>query len=148
MQSKEFICPHCHSDNIQRFEMVYRNGVSTNTQSTIGMGYSGGGGFGIGTATSSGVSVSNLSQSVAPPQKQSYLRNIILGILAVCVLQIVCQAVIGRVFGGLISWVAFAGMIYWIYKNVYCWNRDVYPKLLNQWYNSYLCLKCGHRFIL
>lgn len=147
MASKEFVCPHCHSDNVQSFEMAYRGGVSTSTGSSIGIGYSGGG-FGIGTSTSSGVSVSNLSQSVAPPQKQGYIKNIILGILAVCVLQVVCQAIIGRVFGGLISWVAFAGMIYWIYKEVYCWNRDVYPRLLEEWYNSYICLKCGYRFIL
>ena len=146
MQSKEFICPHCHSDNIQRFEMVYRNGIATNTSSSIGIGYSGGG-FGIGTATSSGVSVSNLSQSVAPPQKQSYLKNIIIGFLIVCFINYGCQAIIGK-FGGIVGDIALVGLIYWIYKNVYCYNRDIYPKLLEQWYNSYLCLKCGHRFIL
>ena len=147
MANREFICPHCHSDNIQSFEMVYNNGVSTGTHSTVGMGFAGGK-FGIGTATTNSVSVTNLSQSVAPPQKHSYVKAIGLGLLAVCVLQIVCQALIGKVFGGLISWVAFAGMIYWVYKDVYCWNRDVYPKLLDEWYDSYLCLKCGYRFIL
>lgn len=68
MQGEEFICPHCHSDHIQRYEMVYRSGVSTGTHSSIGVGYSGDG-LGIATSSGNSVSVSGLSQSVAPPQK-------------------------------------------------------------------------------
>lgn len=114
---------------------------------TLGVGYSSGG-FGVGTAETTGVSISNLSLSVAPPDKKGYVKNFFIGLLGVCVLQLVCQALIGRSFGAIVSYVAFAGLIYWLYKNVYCWNRDVYPKLLDEWYHSWICLKCGYRFIM
>ena len=72
MVNRSFTCPHCHSDNIQSFEMVYSNGVSTSTHSTIGVGFAGR--FGVGTATTNSTSVTNLSQSVAPPEKKSYIK--------------------------------------------------------------------------
>ena len=28
------------------------------------------------------------------------------------------------------------------------WNQEVYPQLLNKWQHSYMCMKCGNRFIL
>ena len=147
MSNENLVCPNCHSENIQRFEIAYHSGVSTSSHTTVGVGYSGGG-FGVGTAETTGVSVSNLSQSVAPPEKKGYIKSLIIGLIASSIVQVICEAVIGKTFGGIMSLVAFAGAIYWIYKTVYCWNRDVYPKLLDEWYHSWICLKCGHRFIL
>ena len=147
MARNEFICPHCHSDNIQRFELIYHGSVTNSSSSTVGIGY-GGGGLGIGTASTDTKSITNLGKLVAPPEKRSYLWSIVGGLIGVCILQGILQFIFGRVFGGLMSWVAFAGMIYLIYQEVYCWNRDVYPQLMDQWYHSYLCMKCGNRFIL
>ena len=146
MFEQNFICPQCHSDNIQKFEIVYNNGVSNSSSSTIGVGYAGS--FGVGTATTTGVSVSNLSQSVAPPSKKGYFGTFIKGIVLIAVIQLILGAAINSSFAAIMSWICFAGLIYWMYKNVYLWNRDVFPKLISEWHNSYLCLKCGNRFIL
>ena len=147
MRDQKFICPHCHSDNIRRFELIYHGSITNSSSSTIGVGY-GGGGFGIGSASTDTTSITNLGKTVAPPEKRSYIWSIIGGLIGVCLLQVFLQFIFGRTFGGLMSYVAFAGMVYLIYQEVYCWNRDVYPQLINQWQHSYLCLKCGNRFTL
>ena len=75
MARNEFICPHCHSDNIQRFELIYHGSVTNSSSSTVGIGY-GGGGLGIGTASTDTKSITNLGKLVAPPEKRSYLWSI------------------------------------------------------------------------
>lgn len=150
MANDRFFCPNCNSDNIQSFKIAYHSGVSTSSHSTVGVGYSNGG-FGVGTAETTGVSVSNLSQSVAPPEKKGYLKNFFIGYLIVCVItyfiKLICESAVGRTFI-VIDYFAIACLLYWFYKEIYCWNRDIYPKLLYQWNHSYICLRCGHRFII
>ena len=49
-EETKFECPNCHSDNIQSFEVAYRNGVTTSSSTTTGLGVGSGGGLGLGTA--------------------------------------------------------------------------------------------------
>ena len=48
-EETKFECPNCHSDNIQSFEVAYRNGVTTSSSTTTGLGVGSGGGLGLGT---------------------------------------------------------------------------------------------------
>lgn len=146
MLDQKFICPHCHSDNIQRFELIFNGNISNSSSSTVGIGYAGG--FGIGTAETNTTSITNLGASVAPPEKKGYIKTFILGLIAIAIIQVLIQAILGRVIGSLLSYVAFGGLIYYMYKEIYLWNRDVFPQLIDQWHHSFLCLKCGHRFLL
>ena len=147
MARNEFICPHCHSENIQRFELIYHGSVTNSSSSTVGVGY-GGGGFGIGTANTDTTSITNLGKTVAPPEKRGYLWVFVGGLILIKIITMFFKSLLGVTFGNILSWVLFAGMVYLIYQEVYCWNRDIHPQLMDQWHHSYLCMKCGNRFMI
>ena len=74
-EETKFECPNCHSDNIQSFEVAYRNGVTTSSSTTTGLGVGSGGGLGLGTAKTTGTSVSQIAQEVAPPAKKGIVKK-------------------------------------------------------------------------
>lgn len=150
MADQRFVCPNCGSDNIVRFSVAYRNGTSDidTTTNTGGVGFAGGH-LGIGGASghTTGTQMTQLAQEVAPPKKMGYVAPIVIGIVVGFIVAALCDHISTNLeFVGLI---AFAAVVYFLgYKKAYLYNRDTYPQLMAQWNQSWLCMKCGHKFIL
>ena len=119
-------CPKCNSDQIQTFRMAFETGTSTDVSHTIGGGAAGGN-LGGGVAATSGLRMSALAQQVMPPQKQT----------------VGCGLWVASIF-------FFPIFFYAVYKTIQAskWNKEVYPKLYEEWENSWICLKCGNAFLL
>ena len=148
---QEFCCPQCHSENIQSYQMVYSQNVSTTNNTTTGMavGYSGGFGVGVGGANTTGVSVTNLGQSVAPPSRRGYSSS---GCLwAILAMMSLPGMVVGKGEMLILPVLLLGGYFYYGYRKeqeAKKWNQEVWPQLYDKWQHSYMCMKCGHRFLL
>lgn len=149
--AQQFCCPQCHSENIQSYQMVYSQNVSTTNNTTTGMavGYSGGFGVGVGGANTTGVSVTNLGQSVAPPSRRGYSSS---GCLwAILAMMSLPGMVVGKGEMLILPVLLLGGYFYYGYRKeqeAKKWNQEVWPQLYDKWQHSYMCMKCGHRFIL
>ena len=127
----KFMCPHCHSEHIQKCSIVYQNGASQITTSNgeevriIGEG------------------LTQLAQQVAPPAKKEthWGAMVISGFLAVLLLTS------GLFIVGVILGVIAFGL-YGSSDEAAKFNKEEYPILYNQWCNSYICNRCGHTFFL
>ncbi len=150
-----FACPHCGSDQIQRYSVAFSNGISDVNTNTVGIGVTGKG-LGIGGAKTTGVSQTALSQSVAPPQEKSILKGILKSIIVApiaCMIFFgIIETILGIRFGSffvkLLPFLAVVASLYYLPYQDYQYNKNVYPELLRQWERSWFCMKCGHRFTL
>lgn len=73
---KEFVCPQCHSDHIQSYELIYSQNVSTSGHTTTGVSLTSDGGIGTGLLHTKGVSVTALGETVAPPIPMEVRREL------------------------------------------------------------------------
>lgn len=152
-------CSKCQSEDVQAVPVAYHSGV-TNIDTTsksgarLGAGIVGGGlGVGVlggGKTKTKGVSVSNLSQQLAPPVPMASRWGKIgcLSLLAVAVLEPVGSAV-NSTLGSILFLLALAGGGYWLYHSIdkaRKYNRDVFPGLMDTWSRSWFCLRCGNVF--
>lgn len=149
MTEINYVCPHCGSEQIQRYSIAYSNGLSDVSTKTVGVGVSGGG-LGVGGAKTTGTSQTALSQSVAPPSKYSYVKEALIAFLAIPLVFDIIRKLILPSFIPSISYLIFtiAYLYFHTYMVAFKYNHDIYPKDLEAWNNSWLCMKCGHRFIL
>lgn len=157
---QQFCCPQCHSDNIQRYEIIYNQNVSSSSHTTTGVGTTFGGNFGAGVATTTGTSVTALGETVAPPSpkptafitlKAGCLFLLFGGLIIAIVVTIIASITSSNTLGELITTALIIGLIVYRYKVIQDnkrWNREIYPQLVNEWQHSYMCMKCGHRFVL
>lgn len=147
-------CPHCHSLNTQSFEMVYKNGIShidANT-GTVGISNNGHGGA---VSKTKGTEQTELSKSVAPPEEQSVIANLLGGCLLSFILFIVFIVVFGVILDFNLSdnWIyvfVFLG-IGLAFLGVYMaidYNEKDYPLEIARWKHSFLCMRCGQRFVV
>ena len=141
-EEQRFECPSCHSDNVQRFAIAFQNGIADVNTTTAGIGVAGH--FGVGAAKTKGTQQSALSMSVAPPAKKGYLWKVIL----LLVISSIGGAIFGGTLGETVNVLLLVGGGYLIYRQVYCWNRDIHPQLMDEWHHSFICLRCGNKFIL
>ena len=141
-EEQRFECPNCHSDNVQRFAIAFQNGIADVNTTTAGIGVAGH--FGVGAAKTKGTQQSALSMSVAPPAKKGYLWKVIL----LLVISSIGGAIFGGTLGETVNVLLLVGGGYLIYRQVYCWNRDIHPQLMDEWHHSFICLRCGNMFIL
>ncbi len=149
MNEQIFCCPQCHSENIQSYELLYSQNVSSTKSSSTGVGLATNGKIGIGTADTSGTSITALGKAVAPPAKKSmggcgcflFLAILLGGFL------LFTGSDLSRIAGFAIS-----GGCLWLAtemeKRDKKWNQEEYPKLLDEWQHSYVCMRCGHKFTL
>ena len=155
-EETKFECPNCHSDNIQSFEVAYRNGTPSialthlDLRRDITLLVDGENqlGLGLGTAKTTGTSVSQIAQEVAPPAKKGIVKKFLLiGIILMFLLSAILGSVSNTLgsIGALLGWVLSGAFVY---KTAYLWNRDVYPQLLDQWHHSYICFRCGQHFTI
>lgn len=152
-------CPVCQSQNVQATPVAYHAGV-TNIATTskhgarLGVGLASGGlGVGVlggGKSKTKGISVSNLSQQLAPPvQMLSGWKKIgCLSLLAVLLVTF-AAAGIGSSTAAIVLLAGLGGAGYWLYYSISKarkYNRDVFPGLMDAWNRSWFCLRCGNVF--
>ena len=139
-----FECPCCHSDAIQKYSIVYQNGTSNVQLNTYGGGISSGG-HGGGYAYSTGTSQSQLAASVAPPEPKSTIWKYCFATLGAALF---LGGLFRLDFNNILSGIVYGGGFgFWAYKsNQY--NNTEYRELYEKWQRSYICLKCGHRFMI
>ena len=153
----DYRCPNCGSENTQRYSVIYNNGVSNYSSETEISGY-------VerdflhsdsfsGTASTQGVSITNLAQTVAPPQKESEVGcgTVVGSLIVVAVIHGILSCFIDKGFLlEVIDWgilLLFGFLLYYENKRSSEYNNNVYPQLYNDWLNSYVCMRCGHHFI-
>jgi hypothetical protein len=153
-------CPKCQSENVQAMPVAYHAGVSnidTTSKSgpRLGVGLAGGGlGVGVlggGRTKTKGISVSSLSEQLAPPvQMTSGLKKIgCLSLLGVCLVTFVAAASQNGIATTIVFLAALIGAGYWIYYSIdkaHKYNQNVFPGLMDTWNQSWFCLRCGNVF--
>ena len=130
---KEYKCPHCGSDNIQKCEIIYRNGTITHSSTTT---------LGKYESTTEGQASTELAQSVAPPTEQSTSW------IAVCVFLFLAYLFFKDSF---IAFLVLGGIALLLIKSSVdadTYNKEVFPKEYARWQHSYICYRCGNRFII
>lgn len=153
-----FACPHCQSTEIQRFSVAYQSGISQINTKSAGIGMSLSGKVGIGGAKTKGQSQTELSRMTAPPKKRTYGIWIGCGFVLWFLLAGLVGSIIpnpGALDGTLVDSIlktlitigAWTPALFLMYKT-FLYNRDVHPKLMQQWNNSWVCFRCGHKFVM
>lgn len=148
--ARSFACPHCQSTEIQRFSVAYQSGISQINTKSAGIGMSLSGKVGIGGAKTKGQSQTELSRTTAPPKKLTYGIWIGCGFVLWFLLTGLIGSIIpnsGAIAGTLAMIVGWGVALYFMYKS-FLYNRDVHPKLMQQWENSWVCFRCGHKFVM
>ncbi|HEX8831235.1 MAG TPA: hypothetical protein VF705_08730, partial [Longimicrobium sp.] len=138
-------CPKCATPDVRKLPLIYREGLSSVDTRTHGVGV-GAGGVAVGGARTQGMSQTVLSQGASPPvQKDTG---------GATVATLVIAGVLGLLFGqthALLGWVAFAGGAFLLYRFLVgplnLWNAVEFPKLYRRWENTFLCTRCGERFV-
>ena len=157
VMAEEFKCPYCGSENIQRFPIAYAEGtsaISMGTQ-TVGLGF-GGGSVGVGGAysASSGDMKTLLAEELEPPHMALDNDGDVFATgcfvwLFVTILS--CWFLFDGFWPGAILGIIVACVIGWAMSNkkeVNHYNEVEYPRRYREWQHSWVCLKCGKKFII
>ena len=129
-----FVCPNCHSENIQSLPIIYQSGSSGSNSITTADKF---------IAVTKGKNMTDLARSVAPPSKKEevWWPTILFGTLAFFMIDD------GYTTGGIICGLVAAIGLYSI-NEVDNYNKNVFPAEYDNWQNSYLCHRCGSIFRL
>jgi hypothetical protein len=140
-------CPKCTSTEVRKLSLIYNEGLSIiNTQTTsFGSGVSSGGGmaFGSSSGSTTGHQQTMLSKQAAPPSKKHWILwscfAVFCGMMGLSGLS---HPGIGNLFGiGL----AVLGVRFALAGKKY--NAEVLPGLFQRWEQSFMCNRCGERFV-
>lgn len=136
------ICAHCGSPDLQKLSLVCESGISHISTTTAGGGIGIGAmgiGVGVGRGQTRGSQVSQIALRAAPPRPW----NSSAGAWAVIFFIVTIISFFkGWYQAGFIVAILtiLAG---WVSRNVFRYNREVFPRLWAEWDASYLCLRCG-----
>lgn len=143
----DLACPKCSSPEVRKLSLIYNEGlsiintVSHGTGAAVGSG--GGMAFGSHSSHTTGRQQTALSKQAAPPDKKHWILwgtvAVICGFFA---LSSLAHPGLGLLFSiGLVALAvrfALKGREY---------NNDVHPGLLARWEQSFLCNRCGEKFV-
>ena len=129
----EFKCPKCGSENIQKCEVIYMSGTVSHSSTTT---------FGRYEATTEGQASTDLAQAVAPPAEQdtSWLATVIFTFLAFAFFK--DSFVVFLILGAIALLLGKSSV------DADKYNKEVYPKEYRRWQRSYICHRCGNRFLI
>ena len=150
MSENAYVCPYCHSENIQSYNIAYAGGFSNVNGVTTGVGIGAGGRVGVGIGNTVGTQQTVLSMMAKPPMKKSIATYILKWWIAIqfgLVLLLWISGLSKHEASLIIYFGAYALLIYKTYQR-YVWNRDTYPVLRRDWEHTYVCLRCGNSFLL
>lgn len=71
---EKYLCPHCHSDDVRRIEMVWKEQTGDINLDSVGATY-GTGGVNVGYFKSKGQQFSKLAREAAPPETEKYANG-------------------------------------------------------------------------
>jgi hypothetical protein len=143
----DLACPKCASSEVRKLSLIYNEGLSTiNTQSmSAGSAFGSGGGMAFGTSSTSttGRQQTALSKEAAPPAKKLWpLWAALGGILALMG--------IGGLRHSVFEGALYIGMAAYSIQRALRgreFNTAVLPGLLAKWNASFLCNRCGEKFV-
>jgi transcriptional regulator with XRE-family HTH domain len=145
-------CPHCKSTDLKKVSLAYQDGlyrVDTCTRLRGVLIGSGGPDMILGRARTKGLHQSELSKSLSPPTKWSYLKLLSWsGIVSFVALVAFANHVMAstppvsvvpvKIYGVLFS-VAFVLVSCLFWKH----NHSTYPREFARWSRSFICSRCG-----
>jgi hypothetical protein len=126
-------CPRCHSEDIRTFEMIYKSGSSNSN--TIGITLSGE----LGQARTR--SMSDLASEVAPPDMSG--PGCFSIVMATAFGLIIGMAVNPTGAGPIVG--AILGLV--IRMGIYLVGASDRDAQYETWKKSWMCMKCGHKFV-
>jgi hypothetical protein len=147
MEDKEhgkFECPNCHSGNIQQFELAYESGLSNLGLTTVGVGF--GDDLGLGAGISGGSSQTMLSAKLEPPEQRAVVGPIVASLMVGGLVFFLLDVFLGWFFAGLLVLLICLAFGCFMAYGDHLWNKKVWPKEMDEWYHSYICLRCGECF--
>jgi len=145
-------CPRCHSTDLKRVSLAYREGlyrVDTRTRLTGVLIGSGGPDMILGRSRTKGVRQTELSKLLSPPVKWSYWKLLLWsGIVSlVALIAYVNYAMASRppvsvlpveIFG-----VVSSSVFVFLYILFGRHNRSIYVRRFASWNRSFVCQRCG-----
>lgn len=145
-ENSKYQCPRCHSENIQSYSLIHSMGISKIDLSTVGVGYSNN--LGVGRAKSHGTQQTAMSASTAPPKKRSPAGDFFGSWLVFSIPGVICKYLnFHYLIVNILVWGAVI-LAFFMARDAYQWNKYTFPQKLRDWEHSYVCLRCGNRFIL
>lgn len=143
----DLACPKCNTSEVRKLSMIYNEGLSIiNTVSHgsgAAVGSGGGMAFGSHSSHTSGRQQTALSKQAAPPDKKHWI------------LWSTGAAICGFMALGSLSHPGF-GLLVSVGLTALCvkfalsgkkYNAEVHPDLMQRWDQSFMCNRCGERFV-
>ena len=142
----KFVCPNCGSENIQKMQIVYQSGTHSSSGETT---YKDEHGNKV-RAESSENTTTGLAAAVAPPKKKDepYLAAIVCAFIGgYCIYDLFSGFGWGELIFGVIM--LLVALLVWSSADENSkWNKNDFPELYNEWCSSFICHKCGPRFVI
>lgn len=135
-------CPRCKSEDVQRFAVVHKQGVTNSESATTAVGTGDRGYVGVGTASTSTVSTTKLAAETAPPAARDVLSPGFFAVLSALGL----FSTFGMPGVWRIVWLAILLVSVPMLRARRRYNRDELPGLRAKWDRSFLCGRCGEAF--
>ena len=143
-------CPKCNSEKTQSFPMAYRSGTSSGRIVGVGLDVDGDLGFGHGMTSSQ----THVAKLTSPPASKG--DGEMLGIIAIVLVVPILVLIAGTAIFSiglsivmtLVAFVAVAAFGYLRWKTKLPALQDAHRAAMLRWEQSWLCLKCGHRFYI
>ena len=143
----DLACPKCSTTEVRKLSLIYNEGlsiintVSHGTGAAVGSG--GGMAFGSHSSHTTGRQQTGLSKQAAPPEKKHWILwsscAVVCGFIALSGLS-------HPGFGTLVAiGLAVLSVRFALKGKEY--NAQVLPGLLQQWDRSFMCNRCGEKFV-
>lgn len=146
-------CPKCGTENTQKLSIIHSSGFTNinTTSSGVGIGIGKSGiGVGVGSGSTTGTHQNALSATYSPPPKAKDGMNVFVALVSFLIFPFLLFNF--KVDVVMISSIIFCVCFFLLAVNSVRsnskYNREVWPKLYDEWQRSFLCLRCEHVFTL
>lgn len=133
MDSNFFICPHCHSENVQSLPIIYHSNTSAGDSITQ---------TGKIFSITKGVQMTNLARAVAPPVE----KDTNWGLTAFFAFMTFVFFDMGNGCFFMMCLIA-TGYLFYQNNEANHYNKKILPEKYNIWSHSYFCHRCRNIFV-
>ncbi len=128
--TSKFVCPKCGSSDIKNCAIIHTSGTTSLDLGVEGANFN----FSHG---------SQLAKELAPPQKKEThpIAMVVFGLITILCLY--GGAIIGAVIFGILTYANYSAN-----QDANRYNENEYPAEYEAWQDSYICFKCGHKFVI
>lgn len=151
-EAMDLRCPNCNRRDLKKVSLAYQEGLSTvKTRSRLGGFLVGEAGPAIftGMSVARGIQQTDLSKSLSPPLKWSYVRLVVRFFLITCAsffAYIIFVAASTPPVSTLpMKLYVFSSPVIFLFFSFAIWrhNHLVYPRQYSSWDRSFICQWCG-----